>query len=420
MSLRTRIRDFSSLVQLQAPALPTTASALHAARDIGDVRELARRRTPRFVFDYVDGGSFREESVAYNQTAFAGHRFAPRVLRPVGQPDLSAELLGGRTKLPIGLAPTGLTGLSHPEGEKAVARAAAAFGVPFSVSTMATSSIEDVAAAAPDSRRWFQLYLRTDRAKSLDLIRRALNHGYESLVLTVDTAVAGRRLRDDRNGLALPPKLRVDTFFDTARHPGWALRFLANGAPKLANFSESTNSISELVSSMFDPQLSFDDLDWLREQWPKNLIIKGVLHPDDARTAFDHGADAVWVSNHGGRQMDRTVAPIDVIAEIRAAVGPHRPLILDSGIRSGLDVAAALAAGADFVHVGRAFLYGLMAGGQPGVERVLQILSDETRNAMQLLGAATITDLRQGQLHAPLCMNLDQYPEDSVLNKRTA
>ena len=259
--------------------MPTTASALQKARDVEDIRDLARRRTPGFVFDYVDGGAFREESVAGNHTSFTGHRFAPRVLRPVGQPDLSAELLGGRSALPFGLAPTGLTGLSHPEGEKAVARAAASFGVPVSISTMATSSIEDVATAAPDSRRWFQLYLRTDRAKSLDLIRRALNNGYESLVLTVDTAVAGRRLRDDRNGLALPPKLRVDTFLDTARHPGWALRFLANGTPKLANFSESANSISELVGSMFDPQLSFDDLDWLREQWPKNLIVKGISPP---------------------------------------------------------------------------------------------------------------------------------------------
>lgn len=386
------------MVQLEAPRLPTTESALRAARDVEDIRHLARRRTPGFVFDYVAGGAFREESVARNHTSFTGQRFAPRVLRPVGQPDLAAELLGGRSALPFGLAPTGLTGLAHPEGEKAVARAAASFGVPVSISTMATSSIEDVASAAPDSRRWFQLYLRTDRDKSLDLIRRALGNGYESLVLTVDTAVAGRRLRDDRNGLALPPKLRFDTFFDTARHPRWAFRFLSHGAPTLANFSESTNSISELVSSMFDPQLSFDDLDWLREQWPKNLIIKGVLHPDDARTAFDHGADAVWVSNHGGRQMDRTVAPIDIIGQIRAAVGPQHPLILDSGIRSGLDVVAALAAGADFVHIGRAFLYGLMAGGQAGVERVLQILSDETRNAMQLLGAANIADLRQGQL----------------------
>lgn len=391
--LRNQISAFGKMVDLQIPSLPTTANALHTARDVDDLRRAAQRRVPRFVFDYVAGGAYHEESISANHESFTRRRLVPRTLRPVAEVDTSVEFLGQRFGLPIGLAPTGLTGLSHPDGEIAVARAAARFDVPMTLSTMATRSIEDVAKAAPDACKWFQLYLRTDRTKSLDLIHRALANGYDTLMLTVDTPVAGRRMRDERNGLSLPPQLRADTFLDVARHPRWGVNFLSHEVPHLANFEESTASISELVNDMFDPRLSMKDLAWLREIWPHKLIVKGILGTEDAVTAFDHGVDAVCVSNHGGRQLDRTVSPLDALERIRKAVGPDRPLILDSGITSGLDVVTALATGADFVLVGRAFLYGLMVGGQAGVERTLEILAAETKNVLQLMGATRPGDL---------------------------
>lgn len=399
--VRSQAAAIGKLVQPQLPALPTTAQRLRSARDVEDLRRLARRRAPGFVYDYVAGGAYREESVACNAAALARRRLVPNVLRPVTALNTVTSLLGVDHRLPVGLAPTGLTGLAHPDGEIAVARAASRFGVPMGLSTMATRSIEEVAAAAPQARRWFQLYLRTDREKSLDLVRRAMAAGYDTLILTVDTPVAGRRLRDERNGLSLPPKLTVKTALDVARHPRWGVDFLTTPPPRLANFDESAASISELVNGMFDPGLSLRDLDWLREVWPGTLMVKGILNPQDAVAVFEHGADAVCVSNHGGRQLDRAIAPVDALPAIRAAVGPQAPLVLDSGITSGLDVVTALAAGADFVLVGRAFLYGLMAGGQAGVERVLDILSSETRNAMQLMGAASVADIRRARTHQP-------------------
>lgn len=257
----------------------------------------------------------------------------------------------------------------------------------------ATRSIEEVAAAAPDARRWFQLYLWKDHDKSRDLVERAWAEGYDTLLVTVDTAVAGQRLRDVRNGMAIPPKLTPKTVLDASVRPEWWFNFLTTDSLKFASLSGTSHHLPSLINSMFDPTLSLDDLRWLRSAWPGQLFVKGVLGPDDALRCFDAGADGLVVSNHGGRQLDRSPVSLHALPAIRAAVGDHVELMLDSGVMSGADVAAALCAGADFVLLGRAYLYGLMAGGQAGVERALQLLADELRVTMALLGAASVADL---------------------------
>ncbi|WP_336643712.1 alpha-hydroxy acid oxidase [Microbacterium sp. MMO-113] len=262
------------------------------------------------------------------------------------------------------------------------------------LSTMGTRSIEHVADAAPGARRWFQLYLRRDRAASLALIERAAAAGFDTLVLTVDTRVPGQRYRDDRNRLSMPPRLTLRTAAQSALHPAWSLDLLAHDAPAMANFGPRSGSVTDVVSSMFDPALSLDDVRWLRGNWAGPIVVKGVLSATDAERFIDAGADAIWLSNHGGRQLDRAIAPIEVVGAVRAALGDDIPLLLDSGIRSGLDVVAAIAAGADFVFLGRGYMYGLMAGGRIGVERALDLVADETLSTMQLLGVRTTAELR--------------------------
>ncbi|GAA1390027.1 hypothetical protein GCM10009599_05860 [Luteococcus peritonei] len=302
--------------------------------------------------------------------------------------------MGQRHELPFGIAPIGLTGLMRIEAELAGVAAAQSRGIPFTLSTMGTRSIEAVAEAGPQARKWFQLYVRRGRENSTGLLQRAWENGYDTLVVTADTPVSGRRLRDEHNQLTMPPKLTARTVVQSALHPAWALDLVSHDAPALANFERTESTVHQLVGSMFDPDLALEHLEWLREEWPGKFVVKGILAPDDARRVADFGADAVWVSNHSGRQLDRAVAPVDVLPAIRAAVGPEMPVLLDSGIRTGTDVAIALASGADHVFLGRAYLYGLMAGGQAGVERALDLLAIETRNAMQLLGVASVAELR--------------------------
>lgn len=387
------VKELAPLLQFELPKLDRVAARLDSAADVWDLRRIAKRVTPKAPFDYVDGGALDEHTLRKNRDVFAKVELLPRILHGVDAPDTSTTIAGRHSALPFGIAPTGYTRMMHSEGEIGGVRAATKAGIPFSLSTMGTRSIEEVARAAPGSTRWFQLYLWKDRERSLDLIQRAQASGYETLLVTVDTPITGRRLRDNRNGLSIPPKLTLKTILDASYRPGWWFNFLTTEPPKYASLSNTSQSLAEMTRTMFDPTLDLDDLKWIREQWKGRLFVKGVLTADDADRARSVGADGLVVSNHGGRQLDRAPDSLTALAEVRAAVGDDMELILDSGIMSGTDVVAALCAGADFVLIGRAYLYGLMAGGQRGVERAIELIKAEILTAMGLMGARTIADL---------------------------
>lgn len=354
---------------------------------------IAKRRTPRSVFDYVDGAAEQEISLRRARESFARVEFRPRVLRDVSEVDTSRVVVGSRSSLPLVLAPTGFTRMMHHEGERAVARAAARAGIPYALSTMGTVSVEDVAAVAPDAERWFQLYLWRDREASLQLIRRAREAGYSTLVLTVDTAVAGRRIRDVHNGLTVPPSLTLRTLADMSIHPSWWFNLLTTEPLEFASLTHSGGTVAELVDRMFDPSASVAELAWLREQWPGRIVVKGIQDPEDARIVAELGIDGIVVSNHGGRQLDRAVTPLEVLPQIVEAVAGRTEVLLDTGIMDGADIVAAVANGARGCLVGRAYLYGLMAGGEPGVDRALSLLRDQVTRTMRLLGVTSLDEL---------------------------
>jgi L-lactate dehydrogenase (cytochrome) len=386
-------RELAALVRFEPLRLDRTAARLARAADVGDLRAIARRRTPRPAFDYVDGAALAELSYRRTRQAFDATELVPRTLAGVGEVDMSTTIAGARSALPFGIAPTGFTRFMHAEGEIAGARAARDAGIPFSLSTMGTRSVEEVRDAAPDGRRWFQLYLWKDRVASRRLLERAHGAGYDTLLVTVDTPIAGQRLRDVRNGMTIPPRLTWRTVLDASYRPAWWFDFLTTDPLTFASLTGTASDLPTLINGMFDPTLSLDDLRWVRSEWPGRLLVKGVLTPADARRAVDAGADGLVVSNHGGRQLDRAPVPLRVLPAIRVEVGRDIELVLDSGILSGSDVVTALCAGADFTLVGRAYLYGLMAGGQRGVARVIELLAAEVRTAMLLLGAASVADL---------------------------
>jgi L-lactate dehydrogenase (cytochrome) len=388
-----RWSELRPLMQFSTPDANRRRARLAGAADMGDLRAIARRRTPTVAFDYVDGGANDELTLERNRQAFRDTELVPRVLRDVSAVDLSTTIGGGASALPFGIAPTGFTRMMHAAGEKAGASAAQRHGIPFTLSTMGTSSIEEVAAHAPGARRWFQLYLWKDRAKSLTLVERAKAAGYDTLMVTVDTPVAGARLRDRRNGMTIPPKLTLKTVLDASYRPEWWFNFLTTEPLTFATLDGHTGAIEDLITTMFDPALTLDDLRWLRGVWDGKLFVKGVLRPEDAVRVSDAGVDGIVVSNHGGRQLDRAPVPLQVLPAIRAAVGRDLEIILDSGIMSGNDIVAALAAGADFTLIGRAYLYGLMSGGEAGVDRAVQILRSEIQVALGLLGVTSIGEL---------------------------
>jgi L-lactate dehydrogenase (cytochrome) len=388
-----RWRDLAPLLRRKPWVLNGTRRRLAAAATIPELRAIARRRTPRAVFDYTDGGADDEISMARARDAFGRVEFRPNVLRDVSTVDPSTSVLGKPSALPIVFGPTGFTRMMHHEGEIAVARAAAAAGIPYALSTMGTTSAAALACAVGDVRRWFQLYLWRDRARSMDLIRAAGESGYEALVLTVDTPVAGPRLRDVRNGLTIPPALTLRTFLNGAVRPWWWWNLLTTRPLEFASFSSWNGTAAELANHMFDPSASIRDVAWLREIWPGKLIVKGVQHVDDARAVVATGADAIVISNHGGRQLDRSPVPLEQLPSIAEAVGDQAEVYIDGGVLSGADAVAAVCLGATAVLVGRAYLYGLMAGGERGVHRVVDILSTEVRTTMQLLGARSTKDL---------------------------
>jgi L-lactate dehydrogenase (cytochrome) len=376
------------------PAGDRVDRRLARAGSIADLRRLAQRRAPRAVFDYTDGAAGDELSLQRSREGYARLEFVPRVLQDVSAVDPSTTILGARSELPLVFAPTGFTRMMHTEGEPAVARAAQRAGIPYALSTMGTTSIERLAAEAPGVRRWFQLYLWRDREAGRDFVARAAESGYEALVLTVDTPVPGPRLRDVRNGLTIPPSVRLRTIVEGARHPAWWFDLLTTEPLEFASMTHFDGTIAELVASMFDPSATLADLDWLRTAWTGPLVVKGIQTAADARAVVDRGVDAVVVSNHGGRQLDRAPTPFEVLPEVVDAVGDSAEVYVDGGVMSGADVVAAVARGAGAVLVGRAYLYGLMAAGERGVQRAADILRSEVTTTMGLLGVQRIADLR--------------------------
>ena len=387
------LMDFAQLLKFRKPILNSRKRRLARALTIYDLRNIAKRRTPKAPFDYTDGGADSESSLSRARQAFEKIEFQPRVLRNVKEIDLSVKMLGKQMQMPIGIAPTGFTRMMQTEGEYAGATAARDAGIPFTLSTMGTRSIEDVARVAPDGRNWFQLYMWKDRDRSMALVERAKTAGFDTLVLTVDVPVAGARLRDVRNGMTIPPSLTSKTILNAIPRPGWWINFLTTDPLKFASLDSWNGTVAELLDSMFDPTVTFEDLKWIRKQWKGNLVVKGIQNIDDAVMSVKAGADAIILSNHGGRQLDRAPVPFHLLPEIVKAVGKKAEVHVDTGIMHGADVVAALATGAKFTWIGRAYLYGLMAGGKPGVDRSLEILKTQMIRTMKLLGVRSISEL---------------------------
>lgn len=375
------------------PTLPTNRTRLARAADIADLRVLARRRAPRMVFDYVDGAAEAERSLRDSVAAFEQVRFRPRVLRDVAETNTTTELFGRMMAMPLVLGPTGFTRMMHQEGESAVASAAARAGVPYTLSTMGTTSAADVAAAAPDGWNWYQLYVVRDRGRSSEQLARARAAGMDVLVLTVDVPVAGARLRDVRHGMTIPPTVRWRSALQAVRHPAWWFDFLTGEPLTFATVDGAPGDLAGLINKMFDPSVTIADLEWIRDAWPGRILVKGVQDVRDAKDIAGVGVDGLVVSNHGGRQLDRSPCPLGLLPQIREEVGDRVEVFLDGGVRSGADIAAALALGANAVFIGRAYLYGLTAGGEAGVDRALAILHAELIRTLQLLGVSDVAAL---------------------------
>jgi isopentenyl diphosphate isomerase/L-lactate dehydrogenase-like FMN-dependent dehydrogenase len=395
-----RPRQIRQLLRFRRPTWSATRRRLRSALTIEDLRDIARRRTPRGAFDYTDGAADAELSLERARQAFRDIEFHPRVLRGVSAVDTGWDVLGARVSLPFGIAPTGFTRLMHAEGEEAGAAAAAAAGIPFALSTLGTTSVERVAQAGAGGRHWFQLYLSADRDRSLELIRRAAHTGYDTLLVTVDVPVAGARLRDRRNGFSLPPALTIRTILDAIPRPAWWLNFLTTEPLRFASLTTWDGTVAELLDAMFDPTVGYDDLRWIRDNWPGRLVVKGVQTVGDARLLADAGVDAITLSNHGGRQLDRAPVPFHLLPTVVREVGQDLEVHLDTGIMSGADIVAAVALGARFTMVGRAYLYGLMAGGRRGVDRAIAILGEEIVRTMKLLGVSCLEELNGAHVTA--------------------
>jgi L-lactate dehydrogenase (cytochrome)/glycolate oxidase len=386
-------RDLAQLLRFRKIILSPRKRRLSRALTIYDLRDIAKRRTPQAPFDYTDGGADTESSLTRARAAYERLEFQPKILLNARDVDISVQMLGKKMSMPFGIAPTGFTRMMQTEGEYAGACAATDAGIPYTLSTMGTRSIEDVAKAAPTGRNWFQLYMWKDRDRSMALVDRARNAGFDTLVLTVDVPVAGARLRDVRNGMTIPPSLTSKTILNAIPRPAWWINFLTTDPLKFASLDSWNGTVAELLDSMFDATVTYEDLKWIREQWKGNLVVKGIQNVDDAVMSINAGADAIILSNHGGRQLDRAPVPLHLLPEVVAAVSNKTEVHADSGIMHGADVVAAVASGAKFTWIGRAYLYGLMAGGKPGVDRTLEILRAQIIRTMRLLGARTIAEL---------------------------
>jgi L-lactate dehydrogenase (cytochrome) len=393
--------DFKPLLRVKPVEFNRTTRQLAGALTISDLRTIAKRRVPHGVFEYTDGAAESEISLRRARQLFRDVQFNPSVLRDVADVDTSVSVLGRTAAVPFAFAPTGYSRMMHHEGERAVVRVAEKRGIPYALSTMGTTTIEDVAAAAPSARKWFQLYVWKDRRLGEDLMTRAQAAGFEALILTVDVPVGGSRLRELRAGFSLPPALTARTILEAATHPAWWINLLTTSPLTFASLTSSGGTLGELADKLFDPSVTVADLEWLRSFWHGPLIIKGVQTVDDARRVVDAGADAIVLSNHGGRQLDRAPVPLRLVPDVLDAVGDRTEVWVDTGVMAGADIVAAIALGARTVLVGRAYLYGLMAGGERGVDRAAEILTREVRRTMQLLGARSVGELKPSHVSLP-------------------
>jgi L-lactate dehydrogenase (cytochrome) len=392
-------RTLRSVIRLERFETDPVERRLRRAASVADLRRIAHHRLPGGVFDYIDGAAEDERTLAANQAAYARVGYRPRVLRGVAKVDVSSSLLGRPLEYPLVLAPTGFTRIADPQGELAVARAAARAGLPYTLSTLSTRSIEEVRAVT-DGRLWFQVYAWRDRSLVAEMIDRAAAARFEALVLTVDTAVLGRRERDVRRGFSLPPTIGPRTFVDGALHPAWTWAFVraepirfANVAGREVGDGATPVTLSDYINTQFDPSLSWADVEWLRSVWDGPIAVKGVQTVDDAVLAADHGVDAIALSNHGGRQLDGAPATFPLVAPVADALGGRTEIICDGGVRRGSDIVKAVAAGATAVMAGRAYLYALGAAGERGVDRVLGWFRDDMNRTMSLLGASSVAEL---------------------------
>ena len=399
---REMLRTFRSVVRFKPIELDPVERRLARCVTVDDMRRIAKRRLPHGVFDYIDGGAEDERTLERNSAAFARLGFRPNVLCDVSSLDTSTEFLGRRLPMPLMLSPTGYTRITNSQGELAVMRAAARAGVPYSLSTMATRSIEEVAAIAPDADRWFQVYTWKDRGLVAELVGRAKAAGYRGLWLTVDTAVLGRRERDVRRGYTIPPKIGPGTIVDGILHPGWTRDFITSPPIMFANVvghdghdEDGTDPISlaEHVMRSFDQALSWDDVAWLRSMWDGPIMLKGIQRVDDAERAVDAGVEAIALSNHGGRQLDDAPSPVELIEPVADAVGGRVKIVCDGGIRRGSDIVKALALGADLCSIGRPYLYAMGAAGERGVDHLLGFLRDGLERTMSLTGRRSIDEI---------------------------
>jgi L-lactate dehydrogenase (cytochrome) len=387
------LRDLVPLIRFKRPEFDATTRRLSTALTIEDLRAIARRRTPKAAFDYTEGAAEAEISLGRARQAFRDIEFHPEILRDVSHVNTEWDVLGSPVALPFGIAPTGFTRMMQTEGEIAGASAAGQAGIPFALSTLGTTSIEDVKAANPHGRNWFQLYMWRDRDASMALVERAAGAGFDTLLVTVDVPVAGARLRDTRNGMTIPPALTARTVLDALWRPRWWIDFLTTEPLSFASLDRWPGTVADLLDKMFDPTVSFDDLAWIKSQWPGKFVVKGIQTVDDARRVVQLGVDGIVLSNHGGRQLDRAPAPFHLLPRVVTEFGSDVEVILDTGIMSGADVVAAVALGARFTLIGRAYLYGLMAGGRAGVDRAIEILSGQLTRTMKLLGVTRLEEL---------------------------
>ena len=385
--------ELAPLLQFSLPTLRRKKRRLEKAYTIWDLRDIAKRRTPKGPFDYTDGSAESEVSLERARQAYRDLEFIPSILKDVSTADLTRTALGETFSMPVGIAPTGFTRMMQTQGEIAGARAAEKFGIPFTLSTLGTTTIEDVVASAPDGRNWFQLYMWKDREGSMALVERAKRAGVKNLMLTVDVPAAGQRIRDYRNGLTVPPRLTAGTVINALPRPAWWINFLTTPSIEFASMKNWEGTVGELLDYMFDPTITWEDLKWIRKQWDGTLTVKGIQNLDDAKMAAKLGADAILLSNHGGRQLDRAPVMLHLLSDIKKEFKKDYEIHIDTGIMHGADVLAAVALGAQYTYVGRAYLYGLMAGGQDGVERALEIMRTQMVRNMKLLGVNSLDEL---------------------------
>lgn len=385
--------ELLEFMQFKKPSLDFADNRLQSALTIYDLRRIAKRRTPAAAFDYTDGAAEGELSMTRARQAFEDVEFHPGILTDVSTVDTTTKVLGGTSALPFGIAPTGFTRLMQTEGEIAGSGAAGAAGIPFTLSTLGTTSIEDVRRVNPNGRLWFQLYVMRQREISYGLVERAAKAGYDTLFFTVDTPIAGARLRDKRNGFSIPPQLSLKTVANAIPRPWWWYDFLTTPKLEFASLSSTGGTVGELLDAAMDPSINYEDLKEIRELWPGKIVIKGVQNVEDSKKLADLGVDGILLSNHGGRQLDRAPVPFHLLPEVVREVGKDTEVMVDTGIMNGADVVASLALGAKFTLIGRAYLYGLMAGGRRGVDRTIEILSEEVRRTMRLLQVSCVEEL---------------------------